>query len=228
MKQKILLFDIDGTLLLTGGAGSRAINDTFLKLYGIRNAWGNTQPHGRTDFMIFEEIIRRVLKKKIAGKEKTEIFKTYERSFKFQINRDPGFRLMPGAAQTLEILRRQKKFFLAIQTGNFKRVSMMKLKRGEIRHYFKTGGYGCDAAAREKIIAKALSRSFKLLGRPIPRENIFVIGDAPQDILAGKALRLKTIGVLTGRARSKDLLPCRPDHIFENLTNTDKLLKILA
>jgi phosphoglycolate phosphatase len=229
---KILLFDIDGTLLLTGGAGRIAIDIAFNELFGIDRAWGNTAPDGKTDPLIFQEIACRVLKRSLRTDELQSLQKIYLAQFRTLIDKSPRFRLMPGVENFLGKLSGHSKYVLGIQTGNFEEVAWLKLQRGNLRKYFNFGGFGSDSPERTDIVGTAMKRAQAWLNKHRADDAAdpfvtFVIGDAPQDILAGKALNLRTLAVTTGRARKEDLAACRPDYVLTDLSDSDKVIEVI-
>ena len=134
--KKLLLFDIDGTLLLTGGAGKVAFEEAFEELFEVPNAWRNLDPHGKTDPAIFDEVATRELGRLLTPGEFDLLMERYEDIFEERIHESPRFELMPGVVEILEHLSRDPEIFLALGTGNFERAGRMKLSRGGIEHYF--------------------------------------------------------------------------------------------
>ncbi|MFZ5801777.1 MAG: HAD family hydrolase [Candidatus Omnitrophota bacterium] len=225
--KKLLLFDIDGTLLYSGGAGRLAIEKTLEKTLGIQNAWGNTRPDGKTDRKIFEEIAMKRSRRKISEKLWGRMQALYIRHFRRHIPHSP-FRLMPGVPGILRQLAKHKdKLVLGVQTGNLERTAWLKLERGRIRHFFKFGGFGSDSSKRTGLIRKAIDRGEVHVGMRIPRRSVFILGDAPQDIRAGKKLGARTIAVLTGKTPPEKILALRPDLVLRDLSEAKKLLAFL-
>jgi phosphoglycolate phosphatase-like HAD superfamily hydrolase len=226
--RQLVLFDIDGTLLLTGGAGKIAFERAFNELHGIRDAWGNTVPDGKTDPIIFEEIFQRTLNRKPTEEEYGTLKLRYSQCFRSALLEAPNFRLMPGIPELLRLLRRKTGFLLGLATGNFEMTAWLKLERGGIRPYFGFGGFGSDSADRLKLTEKALERAEDLTGEKPVRNSVFVVGDTPHDIEAGKALGLKTVAVATGKLSVAELECSKPDFLFENFSNPREFLKILG
>jgi phosphoglycolate phosphatase-like HAD superfamily hydrolase len=225
--KKLLLFDIDGTLLLTGGAGKVAFEEAFEELFEVPNAWRNLDPHGKTDPAIFDEVAQRELGRRLTPGEFDLLMERYEEIFEERIQQSPRFELMPGVIEILEHLSRDPGIFLALATGNFERAGRMKLKRGAIEHYFLTGGFGNDARDRHKILLAAVDYSEELGRERFEKNRIFVIGDTEHDIAAAKKAGLRSIAVLTNGRTQKHFEADPPDHILKDLTDISAFLACL-
>jgi phosphoglycolate phosphatase len=225
--KKLLLFDIDGTLLLTGGAGKIAFEEAFEEIFEIPNAWGNLDPHGKTDPAIFDEVAKRELGRPLSPGEFDFLMDRYEEIFEEQIQESPRFELMPGVIEILEYLSRDPNIFLALATGNFERAGRMKLKRGAIEHYFLAGGFGNDARERDKILLAAITYSEELARERFEKHRIFVIGDTEYDIAAAQKSGVRSIAVLTNGRTRKHFEKNPPDHILQDLTDIPAFLACL-
>ena len=226
--KKILLFDIDGTLLLTGGCGKIALERVFLDFFEIENAWGNLIPDGKTDPNIIDEIAQNRLGRTLSAKEHAKICKLYLKYFDQEIKKTIHFRLMPGVSRLLEILAQRNNVLLGIATGNLEPAGWQKLKRGKIHNFFGFGGFGSDSRERSEIIQIAISRAEKLLGQKSLRENIFVIGDTHYDVRAAHQLGLKAIAVTTGSYAADHFLNGdRPTHLLSDLTDSGAFLNLI-
>ncbi len=227
MTKTLLLFDIDGTLLLTGGAGKIAFEEAFEELFDISNVWKNLDPHGKTDPAIFDEVATRELGRLLTPGEFDLLMERYEEIFEERIQQSPHFELMPGVIDILEHLSRDPSIFLALATGNFEGAGRMKLKRGGVEHYFMTGGFGNDAREREKIVLAAVAYSEELAKKSFEKSRIFVIGDTEYDIAAAKKAGTRSIAVLTNGRTRKHFEQVPPDHILEDLTDISTFLACL-
>ncbi len=226
--KKILLFDIDGTLLLTGGCGKIALERAFLDLFGIENAWGNLIPDGKTDPNIIDEIAKGALGRLLSSKEHDKICKLYLRYFNQEIEKAVHFKLMPGVLGLLEILAKRKDILLGIATGNLEPAGWKKLKRGEIHDFFEFGGFGSDSRDRSEIVKTAVKRAEKLLGEKTSKEDIFVIGDTYHDVRAANQLGLKAIAVTTGGYAADHFLNGdRPTHVLKDLSDSENFLNLI-
>lgn len=225
--KKLLLFDIDGTLLLTGGAGKIAFEEAFEEIFEIPNAWGSLDPHGKTDPAIFDEVAKRELGRLLSPGEFELLMDRYEEIFEERIQQSPRFELMPGVTEILEYLSRDPDIFLALATGNFERAGRMKLKRGAIEHYFLAGGFGNDARERDKILLAAIAYSEELARQRFEKQRIFVIGDTEYDISAAKKSGVRSVAVLTNGRTRKHFEKDPPDYILQDLTDIPAFLACL-
>jgi phosphoglycolate phosphatase-like HAD superfamily hydrolase len=223
---KLLLFDIDGTLLLTGGAGKIAFEEAFEELFEIPDSWGDLDPHGKTDPAIFDEVAQRKLGRLLTAGEADLLMELYEELFEAHILRSPRFELMPGVVEILEHLSKDPAVFLALATGNFEGAGHMKLKRGKIDHYFQTG-FGNDARDRDKILLAAVEYSEELAQKRFEKDKIFVIGDTEHDIAAAKKAGLRSIAVLTNGRTHQHFKSDSPDHILKDLTDIPAFMACL-
>ena len=228
MAKTLLLFDIDGTLLLTGGAGKVAFEEAFEEIFEIPDAWGNLDPHGKTDPAIFDEVAQRTLGRLLSPGEFDLLMERYEEIFEERImNASPNFELMPGVVKILGHLSRDPDIFLALATGNFERAGRMKLSRGGVEHYFQTGGFGNDARERDQILLAAVSYSEELARKSFEKDRIFVIGDTEYDVAAAKKAGLRSIAVLTNGRTRKHFEQDPPDHILQDLADIPAFMACL-
>ena len=227
MNKTLLLFDIDGTLLLTGGIGKVAFEEAFEEIFGIPNSWGGLDPHGKTDPAIFDEVAKRELGRLLTAKEFNHLMNRYETIFEKRIEQAPRFELMPGVIEILEHLSRDQNIFLALATGNFEKAGRMKLRRGALEHYFQTGGFGKDARERHKIVLAGISHSEDLAGQRFERNKTFVIGDTEYDITAAKVAGVRSIAVLTNGRTEKSFEKDPPDYILKDLSDIPAFMACL-
>ena len=225
--KKLLLFDIDGTLLLTGGAGKIAFEEAFEEIFEVPNSWGSLDPHGKTDPAIFDEVAKRTLGCLLSPGEFDLLMERYEELFEERIQQSPRFELMPGVVEILEHLSKAPDIFLALATGNFERAGRMKLKRGAIEHYFLAGGFGNDARNRDEILLAAVAYSEELARERFGKDRIFVVGDTEYDIAAAKKTGLRSIAVLTNGRTRKHFEEDPPDHILDDLTDIPAFLSCI-
>lgn len=225
--KKILLFDIDGTLLLSGGAGKTALEKAVEELFGFQNAWGGMIPDGKTDPMIIDEILTPLMGAPLPSEAYAKLCDRYHDYFETEISQAEKFHLMPGIEPLLNELSRRPALALGIATGNFKRAAEMKLGRGGLTGYFAFGGFACDAAARAELTRIGYERGKIFCGQEIPPNDVIVIGDTIHDIRAGRSLGAETVAVCTGSTPKAALLAQEPDYLFDDLTDITAFLRIL-
>lgn len=210
------LFDIDGTLLLTGGVGTRVINQVFHERFGVRGVMDSVSPSGKTDEMIFQECARVGLSRDLCDTEFEELLDVYVPLMRTGLEHSEGFHLMPHVEACLEFLASCQPY-LGIATGNVEAAAMAKLARAGLRERFHFGGYASDSAVRSELVAKAIERGTAIADRPIQREEFVVVGDTVYDIEAAHACGARVVAVATGHVTSEDLAAAHPDALLETL-----------
>lgn len=228
MNHYLLLFDIDGTLLSTGGCGKFAFERAFEKMFGISRSWGNTFPDGKTDMLIFNEITVRCIGRKLTENEWVELSERYAAYFAEESEHDIKFRTTPGAFKLLEYLSDLPHVHLAVATGNIEKVSWMKLRKVRLHNYFRCGGFGARHTNRVGILNDALNAAENHFDRKFSKRKTFVIGDTRHDVVAAHQLKLRSIGVDTGSTRGQDFLEVRPHHRLADFTDLDAFVRLLG
>jgi phosphoglycolate phosphatase-like HAD superfamily hydrolase len=194
---KTVLWDIDGTLLVTGGAGAVAWQRAFQEKWGVE---ANIEEHtraGMTDPEIAAIIFSEVIGREGTPEERAAAIAGYLGHLEEAVNESSGYRIMPGIEETLPRLAEQG-LLQGIVTGNIEAAAHIKLARGDLNRYFGFGGYGSDAADRTVVTEKALERGEGVLGTPLDRAEAISVGDTPRDIQAGHGAGIRVVGVATG------------------------------
>ncbi len=213
----LYLFDIDGTLLLSGGAGARALDHVFTHRYNISGAMRDIQPGGKTDPMILTEVFENFLGRRPSQAEIDDILAAYLPRLVASLAESENFRLMPAVHEALDFLGQQAGVLLALATGNIRAAAHAKLEHAQLAGHFITGGFGDDSADRSELVARAIERSEAHAARRIAREDIVVVGDTERDIHAARACGVRVIAVATGSASRERLLAEGPDAVFDTL-----------
>lgn len=225
-KPKLLLFDLDGTLLLTGGAGLRAISKLFKDRYGIENAMHKVEGRGITDTNIFLAIIERKLNRRPANGELQKLIEIYPRYLAPEVKTSPGYKIMSGIHEFLALLKKRG-IYLALGTGNLEKTARIKLARAKLNRFFPVGGFATDAKDRDKLLRLAWKKSQSHYGVHFSRSNVYVIGDTPRDVMAARANGFVAVAVGCGMFPKKRLLASRPDFYFDGFDNPQMWLKKL-
>jgi len=203
---KLLLFDIDGTLILTGGAGARALNRAFHQVVGIENAMEAIRPHGKTDPAIVREIFSARGQDDVDLAVVSRILDAYVGFLASEVRTSSGkYRVLPGILSFLEEFSGRDSVAFGLATGNVEDGARIKLEPGNLNPYFSFGGYGSDAENRTHLVQKAAERASHKYGRGFDPGSTFVIGDTPFDIRAGREAGFQTVGVATGDHSMEDL-----------------------
>jgi len=222
---KLLLFDIDGTLLLTNGAGTRAANRAFENIYGILEAMTKIDAAGKTDPIILQEIFMNEFNRDYSPEEAQELYKLYIPFLEEETNNSETT-VMPGIPNLLESLSSREDTVLGVATGNIEQGAWIKLRSAGLDTHFKFGGFGSDSHSREHLILKAKERAKDHMDYNTDIKKTFVIGDTPFDINHGRAAGAVTVGVATGSYSKSELEEHRPDHLFNDLNNLEMVLEI--
>ena len=224
--KKLLLFDIDATLLKTGHAGLRALDRAFERLYSVPEATKGIRPAGKTD----PSIIREMLDKSVPGvdpdREIPRVVELYVKYLEEEVEVSPGFHVMPGVPELLAELSRIPHLVLGLATGNLEQGAYIKLRRAGLGSYFSFGGFGSDSENRTELVLAAIRRAKDHLRGEVPPDSIYVIGDTPRDILHAKEAGVRTVAVATGGSGTEELARYEPDHLFEDFSCTGRVVEI--
>ena len=212
----ILLFDIDGTLVSTGGAGAVAWRRAFEELHDIPADIGQYTDAGMTDpdvgAMTFEAVIGR----KPTPHELAQLVQRRLEHLPEAIAESERYEVLPGVPERLRQLSRDG-HLLGLITGNGDGAAFVKLSRGDLMRWFSFGAYATAGVDRPGIVRQAVERGEAFLGEDVPNRQIYVIGDTPLDIEAAHAADCTAIGVATGKYDASALKDAGADHVMETL-----------
>src|SRR5258707_1059544 len=175
--RKVLLFDLDWTLIYTGGAGVRALDHAFETLFGVPQAMKKVTPDGKTDPAICREMIRVHLGRDPQGGEIEKLCRGYLDRLKEEVPQGLGYRIMPGIPELLQALSRREDILMGLGTGNLEEGAKIKLARAGLMKYFRFGGYGSDSEDRPTVLKTAIERGEGLAERRFDKGEVVVIGD---------------------------------------------------
>ncbi|HTG75513.1 MAG TPA: HAD family hydrolase [Terriglobia bacterium] len=212
---KLLLFDIDGTLVLTGGAGIRALNRAFCQVVGIVNALDGIRLHGKTDPAIVREIFsaRGALQN---ADSYDQILAAYVEFLPEEVQQSRNYRVLPGILRFLQDFQGRSDLAFGLATGNVEAGARIKLARGNLNPFFAFGGFGSDAENRTELVRRAAHNGSRLAGVTIDPNDIFVIGDTPRDVAAGREAGYRTVGVATSDYSTEDLSAAGADLVLSD------------
>ncbi|MFQ5473439.1 MAG: HAD family hydrolase [Dehalococcoidia bacterium] len=217
---RAFLFDIDNTLLYTGGAGSFAMNSVFREMFGIEDGFSKVEFSGRTDLFIVSEGLRQ---HGVDGDIQRHVGRFVERYYELlsgALNDREGS-LMPGFPELLDALSGDAKLGLA--TGNFRKAADIKLRHYGIGSFFAGGGFGEVSVDRAEVVKAAVENVAD--GRA--PEDVFVIGDTPHDIRAALANGVKAVGVATGSYSVDELKSSGADLVFKDFESYETVAATL-
>jgi phosphoglycolate phosphatase-like HAD superfamily hydrolase len=227
---KLVLFDIDGTILLTAGAGRRAIVAALTEEVEGTDAFNRVRFDGKTDPQIVAELLEAAgSREPLEAARLDALCRRYVRHLARELER-PTTRttLMPGVEPRLARLEETPGVVLGLLTGNIAEGAALKLRSGGVDPArFRVGAYGSDSAHRPDLPAIASRRAAGLFGREPCGAEVVIIGDTPADIQCGSAIAARAIAVATGSYSVADLAACGPHAVFENLSATDRVLEAI-
>ena len=224
---KVLLFDIDGTLIRAGGAGRKALNRAGEILYGVKDCCSEVSLAGRTDLFNFGAAAKFATGRKASRAAVEKLHQEYLRQLprfvRAAIN-DWNYEVPAGRKVLLKRLSKDKRVLLGLGTGNMEKGARIKLEPSGFNPYFQFGGYGSDSYHRHLLLRKAVARAKKLSPERFTGDDVYVIGDTPFDVAAGKKSGYKTIGVGTGFADWSELKKSKPDYLAKDFRGLGKWL----
>ena len=229
MRPGLILFDIDGTLVLTGRAGQRAMTHAFQNVYGIPEAFTSVAMAGRTDTSLVSDALRHFGIPDTADSH--EKFRTaYLQTLSQEIHHPGTGRkgVMPGARELLAALGGHSHLHIALLTGNYRDAAAIKLTYFDLWNHFSWGAFSDDAGDRNALVPIARERA---LGRGIPQpacERAIVIGDTPDDVQCARVAGALSIAVATGGFSVDELRAARADVVLEDLSDTEAVLTLLV
>lgn len=212
----VLLFDLDGTLVNTGGAGRRAMIGAFEKLHLRNDVFEQFNFAGMTDRAIARHGLAQVLSE-IPESEIDRFLDAYVARLEEELPKSELYVVLPGVVQLLESIANTKDVAIGLGTGNIKRGAYAKLSRGKLGGAFAFGGFGCDAEDRIELLRAGAKRGAAQLGRAFEECDYVVIGDTPKDVAAAKGLGAACIAVATGSYKTDELAACGATHVVETL-----------
>ena len=228
---RLVLFDIDGTLVNTHGAGSRSVRQALLEVYGETGPIDSYDFHGRTDPQIVRELMR------MAGLEDDEIDAGMDRLWRLYLERleheldrpgVPGTEVLPGVTELLDALHETQDDLVALLTGNIEPGARLKLDAADLWHRFDFGAYGSDHERRDRLPAIAVRRARAATGLEFTGRDIVIIGDTPFDVECGRELGVWAVAVATGKHSVPELEAAGADVVLDDLADTRRALEAIA
>jgi phosphoglycolate phosphatase len=214
---RAVLWDIDGTLLTTGGAGAVAWQRAFQELYGVEANIDENTRAGMTDPEITEIIFHQVIGREGTPEEHAAVVAKYLEYMPEAVAESKGYVVMPGIA---EILPRLAEAGIAqgIVTGNVEPAARIKLERGDLNKYLAFGGFGSDDRDRTKLTEAAIRRGGEAAGAPLDLAATIAVGDTPRDVSAGHGAGIRVVGVATGAYSVAEQEEAGADWAIEDVT----------
>jgi phosphoglycolate phosphatase-like HAD superfamily hydrolase len=213
---RAVLFDIDGTLLVTGGAGGVAWQRAFEELYGVEADVAEHTDAGMTDPEIVKVVFREVIGREGSAAERAKAIGCYLKHLPDTVAESGGYRVMAGIEALLPELI-EKGVLLGLVTGNVEAAAHIKLSRGRLNRFFSCGGYGSDSPDRTEVTKAALRRAELVSGGTLGDGACISIGDTPRDVSAGHSAGIRVVGVATGSYSVDELKQAGADWLMETV-----------
>jgi phosphoglycolate phosphatase-like HAD superfamily hydrolase len=226
---RLVLFDVDGTLLSARGAGRRALRVALEAVYGTAGAVDAYDLGGQTDLRIVLDLMTGAglpLARVRAGLD--DCFERYARALGEELERTGGAIALPGVAELVPRLAADGRVVLGLVTGNIEEGARLKLAGPRLGPYFRTGAFGSDDADRTRLPSLAARRVHALLGHAFAPDDVVVVGDTPRDVECGRAFGARTVAVATGRHPRAALLAVGADAVLDSFEDVPRALHALG
>ena len=211
-----ILFDIDGTLLVTGGAGAASWRLAFDELYGIPADIGKFTDAGMTDPDVGRKTFEAVLNRKPERKEFTRLLERRLHYLHTTVAESKQYRVLPGVEELLPKLI-EGGYLLGLVTGNVEAAAHIKLHRAQLNRFFSFGGYGSDSTDRGELTKIALKRASLVYGEPVPAAQAIAVGDTPHDVDGAHAAGIACVGVGSDKFTVDQLHKAGADYAIASL-----------
>lgn len=211
-----VLFDIDGTLISTGGASDRAWKRAFKELHDVDVDVPAVTGKGVPDPEVGRVVFKAALGREPTDEEAEAVMRRRLDHLPEEVDNSPGFVVKDGVVELLDELI-DDGVMLGLTTGNVEEAAHIKLSRANLNRYFSFGGYGSDSPDRTELTKKALERGELVSGRTLERERFFSCGDTPRDVEAGHGAGIRVVGVATGEYTVEELLEAGADAAVRSL-----------
>jgi phosphoglycolate phosphatase-like HAD superfamily hydrolase len=221
---QILLFDIDGTLLNSGGAGQAAMEAAMRVEFGTSRPVDGLCTAGRTDRAIALDLFR-YHEVDIDDNALSRFYAAYLSQLPLHLAERGGL-VLPGVTALLEALSERDDVTLGLLTGNYREGARLKLGHFGLHHHFEFGGYGDRHLDRDDVAREALAEVHQRFNGSFDRDRLWVIGDTPADIRCARAIGAKVTAVATGQYSLEELRQNTPDTVFENFADTAPFLEL--
>ena len=224
-ERRLLLFDIDGTLITSGGAGEGALKDAMKVRFGVEEDLQGILLAGATDAKIARELLAKH-GIEVSAENVAALLDEYLQHLAGRMSQHDG-RLLPGIVPVLQALENHPEAVLALLTGNLTRGAEIKLTHYGVWNFFEFGAFADDHHDRNELGKFARARAHERHGIEFPPERVYVIGDTPRDIECGRAIGAKTVAIATGHYSMPELAEHAPDFLFEDFSDTQRVLGCL-
>jgi len=225
-RPRLVLFDIDGTLIDPDGAGRKSISRVFHEMFSVKDAFRDIRMSGKTDIQIIKEGLS------LHGLDPSDqllerILREYVRTLKSQITR-VNRKLLPGVPDLLNALKGRDGTWVGLLTGNIRAGARIKLGAFNLNSYFPFGAFGDDHEDRNRLLPILLDRFKEMTGLDVDSGDCLVIGDTPSDVRCSKPHGAVSVAVATGPYTYESLLETGADYVLKDLTGALREIKELS
>ncbi|HFE63317.1 MAG TPA: HAD family hydrolase [Caldithrix sp.] len=227
--RKLLLFDIDGTLILTGGKAAGYMAESVSRVLQRPIQWNIRDFVGNTDRNIIQTLLRRNGGIEPLVDEMTEqALQIYLNLLAEHLKPNSHVQILPGVLPLLKKLSKDNRFALGLLTGNMREGARIKLAKKNLFDFFPIGAFGDDALKREDLPSFALRRAEKYYRCFFERKGVWIIGDSTNDIQCAQLNHMSSLAVASGHMEQSELAACHPTALLPDLSDTKKVIRILA
>ena len=222
---RLVLFDIDKTLLVGSSFHYVALKNALSEVYGIEDPKSLVNMQGMTDLKIIcttltiENVALKTIKSGL-----NQCMQLMYQNFKHALDKK-DLNVLNGVKPLLEDLE-DHEIPMGLVTGNMEAIAWLKLEKVGLNKFFQFGGFGDRVLTRSSLVENALKKSREKLGL-IDKQNIFLIGDTPRDIVGGQKFDVNTIGVATGDFSEEELFAAGADYVLEDLRGKERVMNII-
>jgi phosphoglycolate phosphatase-like HAD superfamily hydrolase len=225
---KLILFDIDGTLIWPDGAGRAAMYRALSEVFGVTGPTDSLPMAGKTDWQIISDLLATAgIGQSIVDAKLPECFEAIARHMA-QTTRERNIRVCPGVPTLIRRISSHPQAVLGLLTGNIATSAPIKLRAANLNPaLFCVGAYGNDGRDRSQLPEVAIARGQALANRTFSGKDVVIIGDTPADVTCGRHLGVTAVGVATGHYSLDSLIAAGADYAFSDLTNTDAVIRAI-
>jgi phosphoglycolate phosphatase len=212
----VVLFDVDGTLIDSGGAGARSWTHAFDKLYGISADIGSHTAAGETDPVVARKTFEAAVGREPTEAELARLFAVYLLRLSEEVRTSEGYRVLEGVEDLLLMLS-DAGTMLGLVSGAMEGAARVKLSRADLNRFFVFGGYGSDSDDRAMLTRGAIDKAAMLHGHDVTPDRVIVVGDTPLDVEAARAVGAVSVAVASGRFTMEELRSAGARYVLPSL-----------
>jgi len=221
---KLILFDIDGTILYTAGAGRRAMRQSLLEVYGATGPIEKFPFAGKTDPQIVKELMTLArFAPRLIEQKMDHFWDVYLERLREEMIRVDHLVVYPGVVELIQELHERDGVILGLLTGNIQQGARLKLEPTGLNQYFPVGAFGDDSADRNQLPRIAVRRVRERYGRSFRGQDVVIVGDTPADIACARHFGARAIVVATGFQRREELERAKPDALFDDFCDREQV-----